>query len=187
MEEKEALRRTVLNRLKRMGRDRIEALSRRAVETLLSLPAPQEAEIIASYVSMKLEPNTKTFNEWVWNTGRKLLLPRVNPVHHSLSFVETRPHTPMEKKPWGVMEPVEGEEVPLESIHFVLVPGVAFDENRMRLGRGGGFYDRLLACVRCPAYAVALDCQIVKRLPAEPHDRPVDCVVTPTTVYAPPD
>jgi 5-formyltetrahydrofolate cyclo-ligase len=63
---------------------------------------------------------------------------------------------------------------------FVLVPGVAFDRAGGRLGRGGGFYDRLLAHPRFVArrIAVCFACQLVERVPVEPHDAEVDEIVT---------
>jgi len=65
-------------------------------------------------------------------------------------------------------------------VDLVVVPGVGFDRRGVRLGQGGGHYDRLLAhlspaCVVCGA---AFACQVVARLPHEPHDRPVAYVVT---------
>jgi 5-formyltetrahydrofolate cyclo-ligase len=61
-----------------------------------------------------------------------------------------------------------------------LVPGVAFDLHGRRLGRGKGFYDRLLADVRGKTCGVAFDEQIVREVPVEPHDSDVNCILTPT-------
>ncbi|OZV74982.1 5-formyltetrahydrofolate cyclo-ligase [Micromonospora echinospora] len=65
---------------------------------------------------------------------------------------------------------------------LVVVPALAVDRRGIRLGRGGGSYDRALARVPAGAWTVALlhDGELVDRLPAEPHDRPVRAVVTPT-------
>jgi 5-formyltetrahydrofolate cyclo-ligase len=62
------------------------------------------------------------------------------------------------------------------------VPGLAFDFQCHRLGRGAGHYDRLLLRLRPDAsrWALGYDCQVVDELPAEPHDVPVDGVVTPS-------
>ncbi|MFE0589552.1 5-formyltetrahydrofolate cyclo-ligase [Micromonospora echinospora] len=64
---------------------------------------------------------------------------------------------------------------------LVVVPALAVDRRGIRLGRGGGSYDRALARVPAGAWTVALlhDGELVDRLPAEPHDRPVRAVVTP--------
>ena len=68
----------------------------------------------------------------------------------------------------------------LNRLDFVLVPGVAFDLDGRRLGRGKGYYDRLLATVTGAACGVAFDRQIVPRVPSEPHDARLNCILTPT-------
>lgn len=67
-----------------------------------------------------------------------------------------------------------------ESVDVVVVPGLAFTADGRRLGQGGGWYDRFLARTRsdCSSVGVAFDVQIVDDLPTEPHDVPVDLVVT---------
>ena len=65
-------------------------------------------------------------------------------------------------------------------LDVVLVPGVAFDLGGRRLGRGAGYYDRLLTGVRGTTCGVAFDEQISGELPVEPHDVHVNCILTPT-------
>ncbi len=70
--------------------------------------------------------------------------------------------------------------VPLSAVDLLLVPAVAFTRAGARLGRGGGFYDRLLA-QKGPgtkAWGVCFEMQIVEAIPCEPHDREVDAIVT---------
>ena len=78
-------------------------------------------------------------------------------------------------------EPV-GEPVDPSCLELIIVPAVALDANRNRLGRGKGFYDRLLGSTDCPTIGVVCDFQLVDEVPVEPHDRPLDCVVTSDTV-----
>ena len=82
---------------------------------------------------------------------------------------------------FGIREPVEiCPEIPLNRLDFVLVPGIAVDLQGRRMGRGKGYYDRLLAEVRGKTCGVAFDEQIVEDLPVEPHDIHVNCILTPT-------
>jgi 5-formyltetrahydrofolate cyclo-ligase len=67
----------------------------------------------------------------------------------------------------------------------VLVPGLGFDVNGGRLGRGGGFYDRLLAAGTACRVGVAFECQVVEALPLEPHDRRMEFIITEQRVLAP--
>ncbi len=82
---------------------------------------------------------------------------------------------------FGIREPTAScIEIPLTDLDLVLVPGVAFDLGGCRLGRGKGFYDRLLAGVRGIKCGVAFDEQIVKEVPAETLDVRMDFILTPT-------
>ena len=71
-------------------------------------------------------------------------------------------------------------ELPLDGFDLVLVPGLAFDLRGRRLGRGRGYYDRLLAEVRGAKFGVAFDEQIVAEVPNTSHDVCVDFILTPT-------
>jgi 5-formyltetrahydrofolate cyclo-ligase len=82
---------------------------------------------------------------------------------------------------FGISEPKPAcARLPLNRLDFVLVPGVAFDFTGHRLGRGQGFYDRLLASIAATKCGVAFDFQILERLPAETHDVRMNCLLTPT-------
>lgn len=82
----------------------------------------------------------------------------------------------------GVREPPVGRRhaVQARTLDLVVAPGVAFDRTGGRLGYGGGHFDRLLGRLRpgVPVVGVAFGVQLVDRVPREPHDRPVDVVVT---------
>jgi len=82
---------------------------------------------------------------------------------------------------FGVSEPLGScGEIPLNQFDLALVPGMAFDSSGNRLGRGRGFYDRLLADVSGLKCGVGYDFQMVEIVPHEPHDARVDFVFTPS-------
>lgn len=82
---------------------------------------------------------------------------------------------------FGVSEPhPECETVPLNRFDLVLVPGLAFDLSGNRLGRGKGFYDRILAAASGVKCGVAYDFQLLESLPTEPHDAKVNFIFTPS-------
>jgi 5-formyltetrahydrofolate cyclo-ligase len=70
--------------------------------------------------------------------------------------------------------------MPLAKFDLVLVPGMAFDLHGDRLGRGRGFYDRLLAEASGVKCGVGYDFQLLEKIPAEPHDAKVDFIFTPS-------
>jgi 5-formyltetrahydrofolate cyclo-ligase len=81
---------------------------------------------------------------------------------------------------FGVSEPLaECEPIPLDRFDLVLVPGVAFDVGGNRLGRGRGFYDRILAAASGVKCGVAYDFQLLDKIPAEAHDARVNFIFTP--------
>jgi len=82
---------------------------------------------------------------------------------------------------FGIREPaLSCPEVALNRLDLVLVPGVAFDTRGGRLGRGKGFYDRLLPAVNGLKCGVAFDEQIVDAVPVGPMDVRLNCILTPT-------
>jgi 5-formyltetrahydrofolate cyclo-ligase len=82
---------------------------------------------------------------------------------------------------FGIAEPTaQCAHFPLKHLDLVLAPGVGFDVTGCRLGRGRGFYDRLLAQISGIKCGVALDQQIVAQIPGEKHDVRMNCILTPT-------
>lgn len=87
--------------------------------------------------------------------------------------------TKWESAQFGILQPTaDCEHVPLEKIRGLFLPGLAFDLEGNRLGRGKGYYDYTLASYRGIKVGVALNCQISSGLPAEPHDVKVDWIVS---------
>ena len=84
---------------------------------------------------------------------------------------------------FGVREPASScAEIPLNKFDLVLVPGMAFDLHGNRLGRGQGFYDRLLAEASGVKCGVCYDLQLLEKMPTEPHDAKVGFILTPSRV-----
>jgi 5-formyltetrahydrofolate cyclo-ligase len=82
---------------------------------------------------------------------------------------------------FGITEPKDGcARFPLKQLDLVLVPGLGFDAGGHRLGRGQGFYDRLLAQISGIKCGVAFDRQIVAQIPREKHDVRMNYILTPT-------
>jgi 5-formyltetrahydrofolate cyclo-ligase len=82
---------------------------------------------------------------------------------------------------FGIPEPaLDRRQHPAERVDLILVPGMAFATDGRRLGRGKGFYDRLLTSVAGPRCGVAFDFQAFEQVPSESHDLGVDWVLTPS-------
>ena len=150
--------------------------------TIRTMPVWQQAQHILCYWSLPDElPTHESVNQWLAD-GKNIYLPRVKgddleivPYHGAQSLDDNNK--------FHIGEPV-GEAVDPFCLELIIVPAVALDEKRNRLGRGKGFYDRLLSTTHCPTIGVACDFQLVDEVPVEPHDRPLDCVVTSDVVIA---
>jgi 5-formyltetrahydrofolate cyclo-ligase len=116
--------------------------------------------------------------------GKAVVLPRVNATARTLELCRlTEPSRDVLPGYRGIREPQSHcALIAADAIDWVLVPGVAFDTAGHRLGYGGGYYDRLLPQLRSDAARIAggYEMQLVDRVPAAPHDVPVQALATET-------
>lgn len=147
-------------------------------EQVEALPEFKAADSVLLYWSMQSEVDTHAFAQR-WYGRKKLYLPKV--VGDKL---EIREYIPDDLSPGyrGIMEP-SGDAPLAGKIDLVIVPGMAFDAKGNRLGRGGGFYDRLLPELSCPKVGVCRRHQFVEDVPVQAWDQKVDIVVTPANCY----
>ena len=155
---------------------------RRIVARAVSLPQLLEARTILSYWP-KIEAreiDVRPLNSWLRARGYTVLLPIVEPYskrprmhwgsfNHESSFVANR---------WDISEPASHSNIPAEDIDLVVVPGLGFDLSGHRIGYGGGFYDTLFEHVDSFKLGMVIDNCLLDHLPADPHDVPVNCIVT---------
>jgi 5-formyltetrahydrofolate cyclo-ligase len=120
------------------------------------------------------------------NPGMQVIVPRVNPGSETLSHFLLEENTRLELNDWGIPEPVDAEECPVDEIDLVIVPLLAFDLAGQRVGYGKGFYDRFLAT--CPGKTVKLGLSFfepVERIEdTNTFDIRLDYCVTPERLYA---
>ena len=136
------------------------------------------ADRILMYHSLPDELSTHRFLD-KWHGRKSFYLPRVNGVNlEILPYDESR----LELGAFHIEEPTGNNTVPAEDIELVIVPAVAYDRSGNRLGRGKGFYDRLLATTKATKVGVGYEFQIVDEIPAEPHDVKMDMVIKQKTV-----
>lgn len=83
----------------------------------------------------------------------------------------------------NIMEPSGGKSVDPSEIELAVIPGVAFDSDCNRMGRGKGFYDKLLPYLECSKIGLGYDFQMVEKIPCCQHDIPLDMVITESAFY----
>ncbi|MFK4119147.1 5-formyltetrahydrofolate cyclo-ligase [Streptomyces longwoodensis] len=161
-------------------------------EHALELPELAHAHTVAAYVSVGTEPGTLALLDALRARGARVLLPALLP-DNDLDWGAYAGEGSLARVQHGgrmaLFEPAGARLGPdaVTQADVVLLPGLAADARGMRLGRGGGSYDRVLARLERagarPALVVLLyDTEVVESVPAEPHDRPVHAVVTPSGV-----
>jgi 5-formyltetrahydrofolate cyclo-ligase len=114
--------------------------------------------------------------------GKIAALPRFNPAgKHYVACRVQNLRSEIAPGAFGIREPAARcAGIPLDRLDLILVPGVAFDWHGQRLGRGKGFYDRLLAGTRGVKCGIAFDEQMVNEVPAGPSDVHMNFILTPT-------
>jgi len=144
----------------------------------------QNAKTILFYASFDGEVETFTMIKEAQKLGKTISLPGIPRDEQKIIPVAvTSLEDDLQTGPYGIRQPKIDQDKTLEKncLDMVVVPGVAFDKQNNRLGRGGGYYDRFLASLPSdvPTVGLAFDFQIVDTLPPqEKHDVPVSCVLT---------
>ena len=155
---------------------RSEAIMQQVAETDLF----QHAHTVLLYWSMADEVQTHAFVER-WYKEKNLLLPCVDGDDLRLRQY-TGPACMVAGEQFGIGEPTGPEWTDLDAVELIVVPGVAFDTQGNRMGRGRGFYDRLLKSTpNAVKIGVAYDFQMMNAIPVEPHDVKMDRVITEKT------
>lgn len=136
-----------------------------------------DGDPIAAYLALPGEPDLGAVLREAADHGKRLAVPDAGAGQVRLAAY--RPGDELRQGPYGKV-PAAADAIEAAAVSLWLVPGLAFAGDGTRLGRGKGYYDRLLAAASPTAriLGVAFRRQVVDRLPREPHDRPVHAVVT---------
>lgn len=183
--EKASLRRELLAARALLSTEDVAAAATALAVGALALPELADAQTVAAYVSVGREPGTRALLDALRERGVRVLLP-VLLADNDLDWAVYGGAEHLLPAGRGLLEP-DGPRLGPAAVlgaDAVLLPGLAVDGAGMRLGRGGGSYDRVLARLSAagadPALIVLLYAnEVVARVPREPHDHPVDAAITP--------
>ncbi|HEU0282277.1 MAG TPA: 5-formyltetrahydrofolate cyclo-ligase [Gallionella sp.] len=181
---KQVIRKSTLFLREQLPVDIRAAYSAAITGRLLQLPEYRQAGAVLGYMNFGAEFASELWIEQALKEGKRLALPKVNrhTNHLDLYWVDD-PENQLAAGLWGIREPVvercERLAAP-DEVEFALLPGVAFTRDGVRLGYGGGFYDKLLASMaqRPVLVAAAFALQIVERLPQEATDVKIGWIIT---------
>jgi 5-formyltetrahydrofolate cyclo-ligase len=153
---------------------------------ILSASEMNNAGTVATYISYGDEPNTQVLNKKLLELGKRLLVPKTQP-DLSIKWVEWSGQEEVLKKnsffkKMKVLEP-EGPAIDPSEIDVAIIPALLIDIKGMRLGQGGGSYDRALATLNAWKVALIYSHELMAHdLPHESHDKGVDAAATPSTL-----
>lgn len=172
--EKYDIRRKIKNLRTMLTEIERESAAAQVFERLEKTAAFLMSDHILMYHSLPDELSTKSFLR-KWGGKKRFYLPRVNGVNlEILPYDESR----LELGAFHIEEPTGDDVVSADTLELIVVPAVAYDRKGNRLGRGKGFYDRLLSTVKATKIGVGYEFQLYDDLPTEAHDVPMDIIIT---------
>ena len=176
---KKALRDKILYILENQKEEERTKKSQEAGAKLFDLEEFKKAKTVMFYLSYKGEVRTEEMIEKTLAMSKTVVVPTCDLEHRELLACKIGPKEKLVPGTYGVPEPSVKRPVSLEDIDLVVVPGVAFDKQGNRLGRGKGYYDRCLNRLPSKAYTVGLafDFQILPSVPTTASDYAVDEVI----------
>ena len=181
--QKEEIRKEMIRRLRDQRPPERQEKSLLIQKKLLSAGEFMGSKTVLAYVSLPTEVDTAHFITEALEQGKRVGVPYIKTGSASMAVSEIKTNYRLEKGPYGIYQPYEAdfEAIPLKEIDLVIVPGLAYDDNNMRLGRGKAYYDSFLSGAGVSfarTIGIAFSFQKVNTLPVSPHDRPVDRVIT---------
>jgi len=187
MKTKQDIRKETVKKLEAQNKLEKNEKSLLIKEKLFALPEFKKAKIIMFYVSTEFEVDTRDMIDDALAMGKKVAVPCVfenEKGKMTSSLIKNRVED-LVKGPYEIYQPSKEAYTQLSSseIELVVVPGVAFTKDGVRLGRGAGFYDRFLKGIskETCTIGIAFDLQVVSGLPHGEHDVPVDKIITETS------
>ncbi|WP_455584582.1 5-formyltetrahydrofolate cyclo-ligase [Bacteroides sp.] len=174
-ERKKELRRLIAQEKTRYCDSTLKALSADILANLERHPAFQKANTLLLYHSLKDEVQTHSFIE-KWSQKKKIILPVV--VGNELELRLYTGTQDLAVGAYGIAEPTGKVFTDYSSIDLAIIPGVAFDKSGHRLGRGKGYYDRLLPYIPATKFGICFPFQLLDEVPAEPFDICMNTIIT---------
>ena len=175
-ELKKQLRKEIREEKKRHSADELMALSSALLEQIEQHPRFIASDTILMYHSLSDEVQTHAFVD-KWHTTKKVLLPVVQG-----DIMVLRHYTGkscLQQGSFGIEEPGGEDFTAYHEIDLGIIPGMSFDHQGNRLGRGKGYYDKDLsrAGFRATKIGICYKEQLAEDIPSEPHDIVMDCVI----------
>ena len=174
--DKQALRKEIKEKKRAMTEEQIVSKSQALGEMFLVSDAYKQAKTIYGYLPYNQEVRTTAMLQQALQDGKRVAVPKC--YGDEMRFIYLEDLNQVEKGYCNIPEPILDEPVADDPTALVLMPGLAFTKEGLRMGYGGGFYDKFLAAEpNHPTLALCYDFQMVEYIPTEEYDVPVDWVL----------
>lgn len=185
MNDKISLRRDINKLLNNMDKKTLLDLSYHACINASKTTGFLNANVIMAYNAMEHEPDPGYLVEIAYRLGKKVVFPRVMSKEIMHAYLEESDIKHFTLSNYGIQEPdiEHAKLISPEKIDLIIVPGLAFDKNGGRLGRGGGYYDRFLSQTEAFRLGFCIEDQITGEIPMLRHDCRMHAVVTDINYY----
>jgi 5-formyltetrahydrofolate cyclo-ligase len=183
MKSKKEIREEIRQKLKRQGKKERDQRSGKIYRLLLGLPQFRDSTKPLIYLSLPEEVDTLPLIGWCLKEGKKVVVPAMPTTDQAF---ELRQITDLAKDTqiggFGMLEPRldQTKKVTPQEIDCAVLPALAFDRSGKRLGRGGGYFDKVLANIRkgVPRIGLAFEFQVMNDIPTDVHDQPIDHLIS---------
>jgi len=179
--DKKALRAEIKAKKRAMTEEQIAATSEALAQQLYAHPAYKQAKSIFGYLSYNQEVRTMPMLEQAQKDGKRVAVPKV--IGDTMIFIWLDDLSRIELGYCNIPEPIDNGPEAVDETALVMMPGLAFDPTGRRCGYGGGFYDRYLEQhPDHPTLAMCYGFQMFDELETDPHDIPVNYVLSQEVV-----
>ncbi|MBI4743903.1 MAG: 5-formyltetrahydrofolate cyclo-ligase [Actinobacteria bacterium] len=183
MKEKQKIRQKMISLRNNLSREEVLLKSNLIKDALIQMPELKNAEWIMLYVSFDNEVRTDQIAKELFGLKKKVLVPAIIKKPKGLIACQVFDfEKDLKAGFFGIKEPTEELKTPFDpqKIDVIIVPGIAFDIRGNRVGFGGGYYDLFLKKLNRKTISIALayDFQVLKNIPSQKNDVPVDIIVS---------
>ena len=195
MTEKELVRKEIREKIKATSEEYRNRASAAISLNVLTMPEVRDAKTILAYCSVGTEPATLALISKLLESGKRVCLPLCTDLDeegHRTGTVDAmearaiKSFDDLVPGAYGIPEPAPDTEMMLpEYVDLIILPCLSCDRNCNRIGHGAGYYDKYLSKIRTDCFTLAMCFEevLTDEIPTEPHDRPVDAVVTEKQIY----
>ncbi len=178
------LRKKALRARRGMSEDARASASRIICNRVCESREFYSSKAVACYLPMVDEVDARMIIERAWRANKRIYVPILRS-NAEMLFCEIDPDTDLERNSFSVWEPVRGFIIEPRQLDLVITPTVAFDNNKNRIGMGGGYFDRCFSFLRHRKHwlrpkllGIAFQCQEVEEIAPNPWDIPLYRIIT---------